>query len=118
MQFTFCGPFLEHDSHVNQEISVIYKHSVRTSQHTFYTFITKMNQLMLLRETITVYFQNHMKYTNTLCGQNVSFRMLKHVVHIVVLGTKGLILELCPNAVKILLNFFPLLHNHTAVQFP
>jgi hypothetical protein len=29
--------------------------------------------LMLFREIIPVYYENHKKYTNTLCGQNAEF---------------------------------------------
>jgi hypothetical protein len=41
-------------------------------------FITKTNRLMLFRETVAVYCENHMEHTDTLCGQNakVSFREL------------------------------------------
>jgi hypothetical protein len=47
---------------------------------------------MLFRETDAVYYENHTKYTNTLCGQNASFIILKQVVHIQPLGFKVLIL--------------------------
>jgi hypothetical protein len=52
---------------------IIYKNSVRTSQETHYLSITKLNQLMLFRETVTVYCENHTEHTNTLCGQNAEF---------------------------------------------
>jgi hypothetical protein len=32
---------------------------------------------MLFRETVAVYFENHMKHNNTLCGQNVEFQYVK-----------------------------------------
>jgi hypothetical protein len=38
---------------------------------------------MLFGETAAVYCENHMEHTDTLCGQNVEFRMLQQVVHIV-----------------------------------
>jgi hypothetical protein len=47
--------------------------SVRTSQETHYVSATKPNRLMLFRETIAVYCENHTEHTNTLCGQNAEF---------------------------------------------
>jgi hypothetical protein len=41
---------------------------------------------MLFRETVAVYCETHMEHTDTLCGQNTEFCMLKHVVHIVTTG--------------------------------
>jgi hypothetical protein len=49
------------------------KNSVCTSQETHYVSVTKTNQLMLFREIITTYCENHMKHTNTSCGQNTGF---------------------------------------------
>jgi hypothetical protein len=46
---------------------IIYEHSVRTSQETHYVSTTKPNRLMLFRETIAVYCENHTEYTDTLC---------------------------------------------------
>jgi hypothetical protein len=51
-----------------------------TSQETYYVSATKPNRLMLFRETVTVYCENHTEHINTLCGQNTE---LKEVVHIV-----------------------------------
>jgi hypothetical protein len=31
---------------------------------------TETNRLMLFRETVAVYCENHTEHTNTLCGQN------------------------------------------------
>jgi hypothetical protein len=50
-----------------------YKNPVRTSQETHYVSATKPNRLMLFGETDAVYCENHMKYTNTLSGQNAEF---------------------------------------------
>jgi hypothetical protein len=36
-------------------------------------FATEPNRLMLFRETVAVYCENHTEHTNTLCGQNVEF---------------------------------------------
>jgi hypothetical protein len=38
-----------------------------------YVSATKPNRLMLFRETVALYCENHMEHTNTLCGQNVEF---------------------------------------------
>jgi hypothetical protein len=51
--------------------------SVRTSQDTNYVFATKPNRLMLFGGTVAVYFKNHMKHINALCGQNVEFCYVK-----------------------------------------
>jgi hypothetical protein len=53
------------------------------SQETPYVTATKPSRLMLFRETVSVYCENHMEHTDTLCGQNAGFLMLKQVVHIV-----------------------------------
>jgi hypothetical protein len=53
--------------------SVIYTNPVRTSQETHYVSVTKPNRLMLFRETIAVYCENHTEHTNTLRGQNAEF---------------------------------------------
>jgi hypothetical protein len=62
----------------------IYKNSVRTSQETHYVSATKLNRLMLFREIIAVYFENHMEHRNIFCvGRMQSFLTLKHMVYIV-----------------------------------
>jgi hypothetical protein len=38
-----------------------------------YVSMTTTNRLMLFRETVAVYCENHMEHTNTLCGQNAEF---------------------------------------------
>jgi hypothetical protein len=63
---------------------MIYKNSVRTSQETHYNTATNASRLMLFREPSAVYCENHMEHTNTLCGQNAEFSMLKRVVYIVI----------------------------------
>jgi hypothetical protein len=62
-------------------IQVIYKSSVCTSQETHHVSATKSNRLMLFRETVAVYSENHTKHINTLCGQNAGLLVLKQVVH-------------------------------------
>jgi hypothetical protein len=44
------------------------KNPVRTSQETHYVSATKPNRLMLFKETVAVYCDNHTEHT--LCGQN------------------------------------------------
>jgi hypothetical protein len=46
---------------------------VRTSKETYYVSATKPNQLMVFRERIAVYCENHTEHTDTLCGQNAEF---------------------------------------------
>jgi hypothetical protein len=46
----------------------IFKNSVVASKKTQHFTITKINWLMLRKEIIPVYTENHMKPTNTLCG--------------------------------------------------
>jgi hypothetical protein len=52
------------------ELLVTCKNSVRTSQETHYVSATKTNRLMLFRETVAVYCENHAEHINTFCGQN------------------------------------------------
>jgi hypothetical protein len=55
-----------------------YTHSVRTSQKTQYVTTTKSTRLMLFRETVVVYYENHTEHINTLCGKSLkSCLMLK-----------------------------------------
>jgi hypothetical protein len=56
---------------------MIYKISLHTSQETHYVSATKTNRLMLFRETVAVYCENHMEHTNTPCGQNAEFWYVK-----------------------------------------
>jgi hypothetical protein len=71
-------------------VKIIYKNLVRTSQETHYVTATKPNRLMLLRETVAVYCENHMEYTNALCGQNAEFCFVRaggtHSNHLVLKG--------------------------------
>jgi hypothetical protein len=57
--------------------TILCKNPVCTSQETRYVSATKTNQLMLFRETIAVYCENHTKHTNTLCRQNAEFWYVK-----------------------------------------
>jgi hypothetical protein len=38
-----------------------------------YIFATKTSRLFMFKESIAVYRETHMKYINTLCGQNAEF---------------------------------------------
>jgi hypothetical protein len=38
-----------------------------------YVTTAKPNRLMLFRETVAVYCENHMEHTDTLCGQNTEY---------------------------------------------
>jgi hypothetical protein len=53
------------------------KNPVRTSQETHYASATKTNQLMLFRETVAVYCENHTEHIDTLCGQNAELPIVK-----------------------------------------
>jgi hypothetical protein len=44
---------------------MIYKDSLRTSQETLYVSATETNRLMLFRETVAVYCENHTEHTDT-----------------------------------------------------
>jgi hypothetical protein len=56
---------------------MLFKNSVRTSKKTPYFTITKINWLMLFKEIIAVYSENH---TNTQT-QTPDLLLLKQVVH-------------------------------------
>jgi hypothetical protein len=49
---------------------MLFKNVVRTSQETHYVSATDIKRLMLFREIIAVYCENHTEHINTLCGQN------------------------------------------------
>jgi hypothetical protein len=50
--------------------TILYNNSVRTSQETHHITAAKPNRLMLFKEIIAIYCENHTKHTNTLHGQN------------------------------------------------
>jgi hypothetical protein len=55
---------------------------VRHRKH--YVSATKPSRLMMFRETVAVYCENHTEHTDTLCGQNAGLlQMLKQAVDIV-----------------------------------
>jgi hypothetical protein len=58
----------------------------KCSQETHYVSATKSSRLILFRETAAVYCENHTEHTDTLCGHNAEFGMLKQVVYIVTAG--------------------------------
>jgi hypothetical protein len=51
--------------------------TVRTSQETHYVSATESNRLMMFRETVAVYCDNHMEHTYKLCVQNVEYCCVK-----------------------------------------
>jgi hypothetical protein len=54
-------------------VYIIYKNVVPTSQETHYVSAKKPSRLMLFRETVAVYCENHAEHTNTYCVQNAEF---------------------------------------------
>jgi hypothetical protein len=54
-----------------------FKHSVRTAKKTQHFTITKINWLMLFKEIIAVYWENHTKPINALCGHNAELLIVK-----------------------------------------
>jgi hypothetical protein len=65
-----------------------YVNSVRTSQETHYVSARKPNRLMLFREAVAVYCENHTEHIYTICvGRMLNFNILKWVVHIVTTGS-------------------------------
>jgi hypothetical protein len=53
----FVSPFVPHRKH--------------------YVSATEPNRLMLFRETVAAYCENHTEHANTLCGQNAEFWYIK-----------------------------------------
>jgi hypothetical protein len=53
----------------------MYKDSVRTSQETHYVSATKTNRLMLFRETVAVYCENHTEHIYTLWAECRGFNV-------------------------------------------
>jgi hypothetical protein len=51
--------------------------SVRTSQEAHHVTATKTYRLMLFREPVAFYCENHMEHTDTLCGQNTEFHLCR-----------------------------------------
>jgi hypothetical protein len=56
---------------------LIYYSSVHTSQEAHYVSATRPNRLMLFRETVAVYCENHTEHTTTLSGQNAELLHIK-----------------------------------------
>jgi hypothetical protein len=69
-----CENHTEHtDTLCGQNAEFQYVNSVRTSQETQSVSATKPSRLMLFRERVAVYCENHTEHTDTLCGQNAEF---------------------------------------------
>jgi hypothetical protein len=58
-------------------IETTFKESVRTAKKTLHLSITKISWLMLFKEIIAVYFENHTKATYTFSGQNTELLIVK-----------------------------------------
>jgi hypothetical protein len=67
------SPFHLSQHIVEKLLLIIYTNPVRTSQETHYVSATKPNRLMLFRETVAVYWENHTEHTDTPCAQNAGF---------------------------------------------
>jgi predicted Zn-dependent protease with MMP-like domain len=61
---------------------MILTNSVRTSQETHYVTATKPNRLMLFRETVAVYCENHTEHITTLCAEYIAIQSVPHRKHI------------------------------------
>jgi hypothetical protein len=59
---------------------ILYKNPDRTSQETHYVPAIEPNRLMLLREAVAIYYENHTEHTDTLCGQMQSVPHRKHIM--------------------------------------
>jgi translation initiation factor IF-1 len=60
--------------------TLLFKNSVRTSQETHHVSVTESSRLMLFRETVAVYCENHTEHINTLCGHLVRTSQQTHYV--------------------------------------
>jgi hypothetical protein len=58
---------------------MLFKNSVRTSKRTPHFTITQVNWLMLLKEIIAVYNENHTKPINTKCNIKLSKQMVLRI---------------------------------------
>jgi hypothetical protein len=68
------------ENHMEDKYTLWAEYSVRTSQETHYVSATKLNRLMLFRETVAVSCENYKEHTNTLCGQKTqSVPQRKHI---------------------------------------
>jgi hypothetical protein len=45
-----------------------------------YVSAAKTNRLMLFGETLAICCENHMKYTDTLCGHYVQLKLMVHIL--------------------------------------
>jgi hypothetical protein len=74
--------------------NITYNELVRTSQEIRYVSAIETNRLMLVRETIAVYCENHTQCTITLFGENAGFGMIRKVVPILTTGSFVMLLFL------------------------
>jgi hypothetical protein len=52
----------------------------RFNSRGYRTYWQEFNRVMLFRETVAVYCENHTEHINTLCGQNGDIRNVKAVL--------------------------------------
>jgi hypothetical protein len=86
-------------------ILILQNISVRTSKKTRSVTITDIIWLMLFRETIAVYSENHTTPINTFCGRKVGLLLVKsggklHIVTTMVNGFKPSIILLPQSPLK------------------
>jgi hypothetical protein len=67
----------------------MYKNLVPTSQETYWVFILKTKQLIVLGKVIDIFCEHHTKHINALCRQNVQFQNVQLVLRIAVVLQRG-----------------------------
>jgi hypothetical protein len=60
-----------------KHVEIIFNNSVRTAKKTQHFAITKINWLMLFKEIIAIYSDNHMEPINTISVENVELLVVK-----------------------------------------
>jgi translation initiation factor IF-1 len=69
-----------HTEHINtlcgQNAETLYIRTQFVPHRKHIVSATKCNRLMLFRETVAVYCENHTEHTNTLCGQNIFYQCI------------------------------------------
>jgi hypothetical protein len=58
-------------------IQILFENSIPASKRKQHSSITMINWLMLFKEIIAIYSENHRKPINTVCGQNVELLTVK-----------------------------------------
>jgi hypothetical protein len=68
LRYQFFRVVVQLKSSLKKKYTLRAGNSVRTAQKTHYVSATKPNRLMLFRETVAVYCENHTEHINTPCG--------------------------------------------------